>query len=172
MLEAGTLLHRVALSDAENTPNAIRSQTDAGVDVYTYSIVDVENTMITVFVTNKTGAIVHVQQHCSPEHAAQGRCLHTVDAFPHTEICLPLTFSIRDYDREFDIREVTHDSRECCYRTLYVLRFVSAGTRDTQLRALLQRLVAVIEDPLALSTTLPPAQSAPRRPQVSQRSCV
>lgn len=171
MLEAGTLLHRVALSDAENTPNAIRSQTDAGVDVYTYSIVDVENTMITVFVTNKTGAIVHVQQHCSPEHAAEGRCLPTVDARPGIEVPLPLTFSIKAYDREFDIREVTMHSDKCCYRTLYVLRFVSAGTRDAQLRALLQCLVGVVEHSSTLSTA-PAPRSAPRGPRVSPHSSV
>lgn len=170
MLDASTLRYRVALSGAGNAPEAVPS-TDSGVAVYTYFITDVENSMISIFVTNETDAKAQVQQHCIPEHAVDGTCLHVVDALPHTELLLPLTFSIRDYDREFDIREVTHDSRECCYRTLYVLRFVSAGTRNTQLRALLQRLVAVIEDPLALSTTVP-AQSAPRCPQGSQRSCV
>lgn len=171
MLNANTLPHRVALSGAGNAPKPVLS-TDSGVAVYTYFITDVENSMISIFVTNETADPAQVQQHCSPEHAAHGACLYTVDALPHTELLLPLTFSIRDYDRDFEIREVTHDSRECCYRTLYVLRFVSARTRNTQLRALLQRLVAVIEDPLALSTTLQPAQSAPRCLQGSQRSCV
>lgn len=146
MLDTSTLPHRVALDGARNAPSAVLSHTDSGVPVYTYFITDVENTTITVFVTNKTGATVRVQQHCSPEHAAEGTCLPIVDAKPDIEVPLPLTFSIRDYDREFDIREVTHNSRECCYRPLYVLRFVSAGTRDAHLRALLQRLVEVIED--------------------------
>ena len=151
MLDASTLPHRVALFGAGHAPEPVLS-TDSGVAVYTSFIANVENTTIAIFVTNTTAARAQVQQHCSPEHAVDGACLSTVDAFPHTEICLPLTFSIRDYDREFDIREVTHNSGKWRYRTLYVLRFVSAGTRDTQLRALLQRLVAVIEDPLALST--------------------
>jgi len=157
MPEAHTLLHRVALSGAGNAPEPVLS-TDSGVAVYTYFIADVENTTIAIFVTNTTGATMHVQQHCNPEHAVKGSCLPIVDALPHTEVRLPLTFNIKHFDREFDIREVTPDSRECCYPTLYVLRFVSAGTRDVQLRALLQRLVAVIEDSSTLSTTLPAAR--------------
>ena len=79
--------------------------------------------MISIFVTNTTAALAQVQQHCSPEHAMEGACLPVVKAYPNIEKRLPLTFSIRDYDRDFEIREVTHDSRECCYRTLYVRRF-------------------------------------------------
>jgi len=86
-----------------------------------------------------------VQQHCDPEHAADGACLRDTEVPPGKEVPLPLTFNVKYFDKQFDIRQVTMASDKCCYHLLYVLRFVSADERDVQLRSLLQGLLLVLQ---------------------------
>ena len=149
MLESALLSHRLALvrgNIAPPPPRAQRIATDDGVSIYAYTIAHVQDTEITVLVTNHSDATVHVQQHCNPEHAADGDCLRDVEVPPGKEVPLPLTFNVKYFDKQFDIREVTMASDKCCYHLLYVLRFVSGDARDVQLRALLQSLLSVIHE--------------------------
>ena len=148
MLEPAMLSHQIVLVRGDNTqpaPSAQCSFDDDGVRIYAYSIDHVQDTQITVLVTNHSDATVYVQQHCDPEHAADGACLRDTEVPPGKEVPLPLTFNVKYFDKQFDIREVTMASNKCCYHLLYVLRFVSADERDVQLRSLLQRLLLVLQ---------------------------
>ncbi len=156
MLEPALLSHRLALvrgDSAQPPPRAQCSSTDDGVSIYAYTIPHVQDTQITVLVTNHSNATVHVQQHCDPEHAADGACLNDTEVRPGEEVPLPLTFNVKYFDKQFDIREVTMASDKCCYHLLYVLRFVSGDERDVQLRTLLQGLLGFLS-----STTTSPSR--------------